>query len=247
MLLTTLYNAHFMVDPKEHWARKAEELKKAGKFEEAVGILDKVQEIEKEEKDDNFWYKKAIHSCELGEYDQALDELKKDLEINQKSYETFFLIGKVLYELKKYEESLEFYNKASEEQNRQHMQNTQKIVQMKNVRKFEEAVKYSDKVYQEKALDDTYWHHKGMALFSLKKFNEASSSFKIALETSPDNPKILYELAKSELCAGNNEESFKILEKVCVLNPNNKEKLRVDKYFEHVSEEKQFRIITGLS
>ncbi len=83
-----------MVDPKEHWARKADELKKAGKFEEAVGILDKVQEIEKEEKDDNFWYKKANHSCELGEYDQALDELKKDLEINQKSYETFFLIGK---------------------------------------------------------------------------------------------------------------------------------------------------------
>jgi len=100
-------------------------------------------------------------------------------------------------------------------------------------------------VYQEKALDDTYWHHKGMALFSLKKFNEASSSFKIALEISPDNPKILYELAKSELCAGNNEESFKILEKVCILNPNNKEKLRVDKYFEQVSEEKQFRIIIG--
>jgi len=137
-----------MVDPKEHWATKAEELKKAGKFEEVVGLLDKVQEIEKEEKDDNFWYKKAIQYCDLGEYEQAIDALGKDLEINQKSYETFFLLGKILYELKKYEESLECLNKASEEHNRQHLRNSQKIDQMKNVHKFEEAVKYSDKVYQ---------------------------------------------------------------------------------------------------
>ena len=235
-----------MVEPKEHWETKAQELKKSGKFEEAIEVLNKVQELEKEEKADDFWYKKAIHYCELGEYEQGIDALYKDLEINQKSYETFFLLGKILYELKKYEEALEFYNKASEERNRQHMKNTQKIDQMKNVHKFEEAVKYSDKVYQEKTLDDAYWHHKGMALFSLKKFNEAASSFKIALEVSPDNPKILYELAKSELCAGNNEESFKILEKACHIDPSNKEKLRVDKYFDQVSEEKQFRIIKGL-
>jgi len=170
---------------------------------------------------------------------------KKDLEINQKSYETFFLTGRILYEIKKYEESLECYNKASEERNRQLMQNAQKIDQMKNVKKFEEAIKYSDKVYQEKALDYTYWYHKGMVLLNLKKFNDASSSFKIALELSQDNPKILYELARSELCTGNNEESFKILEKACLIDPSNKEKLRVDKHFDQVSEEKQFRIIKG--
>jgi len=234
-----------MVDPKEHWATKAEELKKARKFEEAVGILNKVQEIEKEEKADDFWYRKAIQYCDLGEYEEAIVALDKDLEINKKSYETFFLLGKILYEIKKYEESLEYLNRASEERNIQHLRNTQKIDQMKNVHKFEEAIKYSDKVYQEKALDHTYWHQKGVVLFHLKKFNEASSSFKIALETSQQNPKILYELAKSELCAGNKEESFEILEKICADNPNNKEKLRIDKYFEQVSNEKQFRIIMG--
>ena len=136
-----------MVDPKEHWATKAEELKKDRRFEEAVGILDKVQEIKKEERADNFWYKKAIHSCDLGEYEQAVEEVRKDLETNQKSFESFFLMGKILYELKKFEESLEYFNKASEERNMQHLKNTQKIDQMKNVHKFEEAVKYSDKVY----------------------------------------------------------------------------------------------------
>ena len=38
-----------MVEPKELWTSKADELKKAGKFEEAIKFLDKVQELEKEE------------------------------------------------------------------------------------------------------------------------------------------------------------------------------------------------------
>lgn len=235
-----------MVDPKEHWAQKADELKKSGKFEEAVEILSKVEEIKKEERDEDFWYKKAIHSCELGEYEQAITELDKELEINR-DYDAFFLKGKILYELKKFEESLECYNKASEERNRQHLRHTQKIEKMKEIQKFEEAVKYSDKVYHEKDLDHDYWHHKGMTLFSLKKFNEASSSFKIALETNQHNSKTLYELAKSELHAGNKQNALDILEDVCNMNPDHKQKLRVDNDFTQLVNEKQFRIILGLA
>ena len=234
-----------MVDPKEHWAQKADELKKAGKFEEAVEILTKVNEIEKESKAEDFWYKKAIHSCELGEYEQAINEIQKDLEVNQ-NYDSFFLMGKILYDLKKYEESLEYYNKASEERNTQHLRNTQKIDQMKNVHRFEDAVKYSDKVYQEKNLDYDYWQHKAMTLFKLKKFNESASSLKIALETNQNNSKILYELAKAELHAGNKQNALDILEDVCNMNHDHRDKLRVDRDFEELSDEKQFRKIIGL-
>ncbi len=235
-----------MVEPKEHWELKAEEFKKAGKFEEAVKILDKIQELVKEEKEENFWNKKAIHYCEIGEYEKAKDALYKDLEMNQKSYETFFLMGKIFYKLKKYEESLECYNKAVEERNRQHMKNTQKIDQMKNIHKFEEAIKYSDLVHQEKQLDHEYWYQKGMVLIKLKKFNEASSCFNIILESKQDNPKILFELAKSELWAGNKQKTLEILEKACVIEPQIKEKLKIDKDFEQIAEDKEFQVITGL-
>ena len=235
-----------MVEPKEHWELKAEEFKKAGKFEEAVKILDKIQELVKEEKEEDFWNKKAIHYWEIGEYEKAKDALYKDLEMNQKSYETFFLMGKIFYKLKKYEESLECYNKASEVQGSQHLRNTLKIDQMKNVGKFEEAVKYSDMIYQEKQLGNEYWHQKGMTLIKLKKFNDASSCFEIILEKNQDDPKILYELAKSELGAGNKQKTFEILEKACIIEPSIKEKLRIDKDFESIAEEKQFRVITGL-
>ena len=235
-----------MVEPKEHWILKAEKLKEEGKFEEAVKILDKVQELEKEEKEDNFWYKKAIHFCEIAEYEQALESLYKDLEVNQKSYDTFFLLGKILFKLKKFEESLEFYNKASEEFNREFLRTSLKIEQMKNVRKFEEAVKYTDLINQQKQLDHDFWYHKGLVLFNLKKYSEASSCFSKGLETNQNHPSTLYELAKSELWAGHKQKSIEILNKTCKIEPEIKEKLRVDQDFEPLSNEKQFQLLTGL-
>jgi tetratricopeptide (TPR) repeat protein len=235
-----------MVEPKEYWTRKAEEFKKAGKFEEAIKMLDKVQELKREEKEDDFWYKKAIHYCEVGEYEQAKDALDKDLDKNQKSYDSFFLLGKIFYKLKRYEESLECYNKASEEYSRKHLRNRNKIQQMKNVHKFEEAVKYSDLVYQQKEIDQEYWYQKGMVLFKLEKFNEASSCFETILETNPNNPKILYELAKSELFAGSKQKALEVLEESCTLDPQIKDKLRIDIDFRQISEEKEFQTITGL-
>lgn len=235
-----------MVEPKELWAQKAEELKRAGKFEEAIKMLDKVQEVKREEKEDDFWHKKAIHYCEIGEYEQAKEALEKDLEINQKNYDSFFLMGKIFYKLKKYEESLECYNKASEEYSRQHLRNNNKIEQMKNVHKFEEAVKYSDLVYQQKEINQEYWHQKGMVLFKLEKFEEASSCFETILKKNPNNPKILYELAKSKLFAGSKQKSLELLEKACTIDPQIKDKLRIDKDFNQIAEEKEFQIITGL-
>lgn len=235
-----------MVDPKEHWAQKAEELKNSGKFEEAIKMLDKAQEVKREEKEDDFWYKKAIHSCEIGEYEQAKDALVKNFEINQKSYDSFFLMGKIFYKLKRYEESLEYLNKSSEEYNRQHLRNTSKIDQMKNVNKFEEAVKYSDLVYQEKEIDPEYWYQKGLVLIKLGKFNESSSCFETILEKNQTNPKFLYGFAKSELGAGNKQKSLEILEKTCKIDSTFKAKLKIDKDFDQITQEKQFKMIVGL-
>lgn len=235
-----------MVDPKEHWEQKAEEFKKAGKFEEAIKMLDKVQQVKREEQGVDFWYQKATQCCEIGEFEQAKEALEKDLETNQKSYDSFFLMGKILYQLKKYEKSLECYNKALEEYSSQHLRYVNKIDQMKNVNKFEEAVKYSDKIYQEKELDEEFWFQKGMVLNQLKKFDDASSCFKIILEKNQNNPKIQYELAKSELWCGNKKRALQILEKACMMDSSIKEKLRIDKDFEPLSEEKQFQSIVGL-
>ncbi|MGI0003965.1 MAG: tetratricopeptide repeat protein [Candidatus Nitrosotenuis sp.] len=117
---------------------------------------------------------------------------------------------------------------------------------MKNARKYEKALIYEDLVSHEKPLDDTFWRYKGMTLLKLQKYDAANSCFTKALEIKNDDHCVLDDLAKCELLAGNEQKSLDILEKACSLEPDNKEKLRVDDDFSTLSENRQFRTILGL-
>ena len=236
----------FMDDLASFFYKKAEELKKARKFEEALELIDEANKIKDEEKSIDFWYKRGIRFFNFGEYEKALDCFDKDLTLHQKSYETFFAKGKILLQLKKYDEAVECFNKAAEEHHQQYLQCSKKAEHMKKAHKYEKALVYSDLASHEKPLDDTFWYYKAMALLKLQKYDMAHSCLTKALETKNDNPKVLYDLAKCELLAGNKQKSLELLQKSCSLDPTNNEKLRVDNDFSSLSENKQFRMIIGL-
>ena len=223
--------------------KKSEELKKEGKFEEALEFKDKAIQIQQDEKSPEYFYKKGIQDCEMGKYEEALEKFDKDLTTRGSSYETFFAKGKILLNLKKYSEAVECFNKASEEHDKHYLNSTKKVEHMKKAHKFEKALVYTDLALNEQPLDDTFWYHKGMALLKLKKYEVASSCFKKSLEIKNDDPKLLYELAKCEFFDGNKEEFWKIMESACELEPQNKEKLRVDVDFPDLSKEEKFRIL----
>ena len=235
-----------MKDIPSIYDKKTEELKKEGKYEDALKFADKAMQIKEEEKSDYFWYKKAVHCCEFGEYEDAIECLNKDLSLHKKSYETYFLKGLVYVQLKNYAEAIECFNKASEERNQQYIQNSKKAERMKKVHKFEKAIVYSDLVINEKQLDTEFWHSKGIAFFKLKKYENAMECFTNALEIVNPDPRILYDQAKCELFLGNERKSLDILEKSCNLDPNSREKLRVDVDFSQLSNNKKFRTILGL-
>ena len=234
-----------MKDIPSIYNEKATELKKQGKFEEALKFADKAQEVKKEEKSDNFWYKKAVRCCEFGEYEEAIDCLDKDLSVHKKSYETYFLKGLILIQLKNSAEAIECFNKASEERNQRYLQNSKKADQMKKVHKFEKALQYTDLTVNEKPLDSEFWHNKGIAYFKLKKYENAIDCFTKA-QQEKEIPKILYDQAKCELFLGNEEKGLDFLEKSCNLDPTSREKLRVDNDFSQLSNNKKFRTISGL-
>jgi len=235
-----------MKDIPSFYVKKAEELKKVKKFEEALKFTDKATEIKKEEKSEYFWYKKAVHCCEFGEYEEAIECLDKDLSMHEKSYEAYFLKGLILVQLKNYSEAIECFNKASEERNQRFLQSRKKVEHMKKVQKFEKALVYTDLAINEKQLDNEFWHSKGIAFFKLKKYEDAKDCFSNALEMKEDDAKILYDQAKCELFLGNEEKSLDILEKSCNLDPISREKLRVDNDFSQLSNSKKFRAILGL-
>jgi tetratricopeptide (TPR) repeat protein len=235
-----------MDDLDSFFFKRADELKKARRFEEALKLVDEANKIKEEEKSPDFWYKRGLRFCEFGEYEKALDYFDKDLLLHQKSYKTYFEKGKILYQLKRYAEAIESFNKAAEEHHQQYLQCSKKAEHMKKAHKFEKVVIYADLASKEKPLDDTFWSYKALALLRLKKYDAAISCFESALELKSNDPRILYNLAKCELLSGNNKKSLEILAKACLLDPTNKEKLRVDNDFSSLSENKQFRMIVGL-
>ena len=234
-----------MKDISSIYTDKASELKKQKKFEEALKFIDKAKEVKEEEKSDNFWYNKAVRCCEFGEYEEAIDCLDKDLSVHTKNYETFFLKGVIMIQLKNSAEAIECFNKASEERNQQYLHNSKKVDHIKKVHKFEKALLYTDLSINEKPLDSEFWHYKGIAFFKLKKYNDAIDCFTKA-QQEKEIPKILYDQAKCELFLGNEEKGLEILEKSCNLDSTNREKLKVDSDFSELSNNNKFRAISRL-
>lgn len=229
-----------MTDISSFYSKKAEESKKAKKFEEALIFTDKAKEVKDEEKSDDYWYKKAVRFHEFGEYENAIECIDKDLSIHKKSYKTYFLKAKVLMDLKKYSEAIEYFNKAAEEKNQLHLQNSKKMESMKKVQKFEKALLYTDLTVNQKQLDSDFWHRKGCAYLKMKKYDNANECYTYALKMKEGDPEILYDHAKCMLFLGNEERCLSILEKCCSLH-SIIEKLRIDEDFSQLSNNNKFR------
>lgn len=234
-----------MKDISSFYLKKSEKLKKAKKFEESLKLTDKAVQIKGEEKSDDFWYKRAMNLREIGEYEDAIECLDKDLTIHKQSCESYFLKGLVLMQTKNYAEAIECFNKCSEERGQSYLSNSKKVERMKKAKKFEKALIYADLSANAKTLDDEFWHNKGIAYFKLKKYEDAKNCFTNALEMKELDTKILYDQSKCELFMGNEEKCLDILEKSCDLDPNIKEKLKVDIDFSQLSKNRQFRDIVG--
>ena len=235
-----------MDDIPSFYDKKAAELKKAKKFEESLKFTDKAKAIKAEEKSEDFWYKKAVRCQEVGEYEDAIKCLDRDISVHKPSFETYFLKGKILVQFKKYAEAIECFNKASEERNQTYLQNTKKIDTMTKAHKFEKALIYKDLTSNVVDLDENFWHYKGIAFLKLKKYENAKECFINGLEKKKDDPKILYVQAKCELFLGNDEKSLEFLKKSCDLDGINREKLREDNDFSQLFTNKKFRTILGL-
>ncbi len=234
-----------MKDISSFYLKKSEKLKKAKKFEESLKLTDKAVQIKGEEKSDDFWYKRAMNLREIGEYEDAIECLDKDLTIHKQSCESYFLKGLVLIQTKNYAEAIECFNKCSEERGQSYLSNSKKVERMKKAKKFEKALIYADLSANAKTLDDEFWHNKGIAYFKLKKYEDAKNCFTNALEMKELDTMILYDQSKCELFMGNEEKCLDILEKSCDLDPNIKEKLKVDIDFSQLSKNRQFRDIVG--
>ena len=235
-----------MDDLESFYGKKADQLKKEKKYEEALLFSQKAKEIRDDEKSSDYWYKKGIHLVELGKFENAIECFDNDILKHQKSYNVFLAKGKVLFQLKRYDEALECFNKAAEEKNSNYLQTSKKVLHLKKAKKFEKALMYSSKASKEFSSDPEFWYFKGATLFRLKKNDEACSALVNAVNLEDNNPKYLYELAKCELSLGNQPKCINLLREAIKLRPYTKEMLQIDSDFSSLHNNNEFRAIIHL-
>ncbi|MDZ8260851.1 tetratricopeptide repeat protein [Nostoc sp. ChiQUE01b] len=94
------------------WYKKAETLRKLGRYEEAITNYDEVIVVNP---DDYWaWYHRGLSFSELGRYEEAINSYDQAIKIHNKDIEIWGIRGMAFYYLGIYEQAIASYDKAIE-------------------------------------------------------------------------------------------------------------------------------------
>lgn len=122
------------------------------------------------------WEDRGLSLYELDEYEEALKEFGKGLEINPKDAVIWGYKGAALYILGRYEEALEAFDKSLEINPKNAKIWSFKGSTLYTLHKPEEALKAFDKALQKNPNIIKAWFNKGAILFELGKYKQSLSA-----------------------------------------------------------------------
>jgi len=179
----------------DEFKSKGNELYKKKKFEEALEMYDKA--IEKEPNDLTYYNNKCAVWIEMGaEYYEKVLETCKDLtlrryEINsanpggasfEKVAKVFTRMASVYEKMKKWDDAIEYYNKALTEDNNRHTRNA--------LRELERAKeKFERESYLDPAKAEEH-RQKGNDFFKENKWADAKGEYDEGIKRNPKDPKL---------------------------------------------------------
>ena len=232
-----------MNTPDEFWKNKAELLKKSGKFEEALKAYDKASKLENVKKQGNYWYQEASSFAEIGNYEKALECLENEIKENKPSFQSLFEKAVIMYLIKNYPEAVECFNKAYESTYDEFLDSKNLAKSFKEHKQFEKAVLATDKATHVKPIPEKFWHFKGLALYEMKKFDEALNCFEEAIKNGDESGELFYDMAKVQLNLENSPKAIELLDKACEINPDLRRTLALEPLFEKLKDDQKFRQI----
>lgn len=122
------------------------------------------------------WEDRGLSLYELDEYEEALEEFGKALEISPTDAGIWGYKGSVLYRLGRYEEALEAFNRSLEIDPKNAKIWSFKGSALYMLHRPEEALKAFDKVLQKNPNILEAWFNKGTILFELGKYKQSLSA-----------------------------------------------------------------------
>ncbi len=155
----------------------------------------------------------GVAALGLGNYKEALKYLQKAENENQsileKQAEIFFYEGNALWELDKYEEALQAYDKAIALKPDFHEAWYNKGVARGKLGKDEEALQAFDIAIALKRDFHEAWYNKGVAHGKLGKYEEALQAYDKAIALKPDYPQAWYNKGVALKLLGKEDEAQK--------------------------------------
>ena len=151
----------------------------------------------------------AIICFQLEEYDSAIKNWEKSIEINPKYFFAYNNIGKAFLNLKKFNDALKNFNKTLEIKPDFFEALNNKGNVLTKLENYEEAIKNYDKAIKIKPNNIDSYIFKGHILSQINKLKEALENYKIAYSISPDFPLLLGYILniKSQICDWDNFEN----------------------------------------
>jgi len=201
------------------WNNKGLSLDSLGRFEEALGCLDKALALDP--RNVNVWTNKGNSLYNLGRFEEALGCYDKALELDPYGIAAWTGKGLSLGSLGRFEEALHCCDKALEFDPRNAAAWTNKGLSLDSLGRFEEALGCLDKALELDPRNFKAWTNKGNSLDSLGRFEEALGCYDKALEFDPYGIAAWTGkgLSLGSLC--HFEEALGCLDKALELDPRN--------------------------
>jgi len=140
-------------------------------------------------------YNEGIKEYEEGQYDLAIENFKKAIEIDDSNFDYYFNLAAVYMAVEDYGSAIENFKKALEINSDDIEVYTNLGMAFYNNGEFENAAKAYKKTVWLNSMDPENFNNAGIAYCALKNFKEAANNFKHAVRIEPRDQNYNYNLA----------------------------------------------------
>lgn len=166
-----------------------------------------------------YWIGRGFACYSKKNYEEAIDNFDKALEIDKKFLPTLGLKGETLMKMKKWNEAIQTFDKALEIDPKNVQIIYQKGNSLRALGKYTEAIQNFEKVIEYEPNNLKAWGNRGFTLEALGKYEEAIQSFDKAVEIDPKNTINLLLKGRTLIKLERLDEAIVVFDKALDINP----------------------------
>ena len=171
--------------------------------------------------DESDYFQKGISSAESGNYEEAIKNFAKAIELNPKDAAAYYNRGNAYGKLGTYEEAIRDYDKAIELNPKNAEAYSNRGNAYVNLGNHQQAIKDFDKAIELNPKNAMAYSIRGAVYGELGNFQQAIKDFDKAIELNPKDASAYSARGAAFSLLGNSQQAIKDFDKAIELNPKN--------------------------